>query len=64
MAKEATIEKASRQVTIPASLHERLTQEATRRDVSVTFLVTRAVERVLPGLEAVDLERMFDGTGE
>lgn len=64
MAKEATIEKASRQVTIPTALHERLAKEATRRDVSVTFLVTRAVERVLPGLEAVDLDRMFDGTGE
>ena len=62
MAEAASAPKAreSRQVTIPASLHERLQSEADRRDVSVTFLATKAIDRVLPVWEKIDLSRTFD----
>lgn len=51
--------RATRSVNIPAALADRLSKEADRRDVSVTFLVTRAVERTLPLWEKVDLNATF-----
>jgi len=57
-------ERTSKSVTITAALYERVAKEANRRDVSVTFLVTRALERLLPTLEAVDLDRLFPAAPE
>ena len=57
-------ERTSKSVTIAAGLYERVAKEANRRDVSVTFLVTRALERLLPTLEAVDLDRLFPSAPE
>lgn len=52
-------EKPSKQVTIPTELYDRLVKEANRRDVSVTFLATRALSRTLPVWEDADLEALF-----
>lgn len=52
-------ERTSKTVTLPTKLYDRVAAEANRRDVSVTWLVSRALERTLPALEAVDLDRMF-----
>lgn len=64
MATEATTERTSKSVTIPAKLYERVAAEADRRDVSVTFLVSRSLERLLPTWESVDLGRLFPSTPE
>ena len=66
MAPEATAatERTSRSVTIPAKLYDRVSAEAERRDVSVTFLVSRALDRVLPSWEGTDLNRIFDAAPE
>lgn len=56
--------RATRSVNIPAALADRLSKEADRRDVSVTFLVTKAVERLLPTWERVDLNATFPLTNE
>lgn len=62
MAEASSAPKAreSRQVTIPATLHERLQAEADRRDVSVTFLASKAIDRALPVWEKIDLNRTFE----
>ena len=59
MATDATTERTSKSVTIPAKLYERVAAEADRRDVSVTFLVSRSLERMLPNWEADNLDRLF-----
>lgn len=63
-AETGTKERTSKSVTLPAKLYERVAKEADRRDVSVTFLVTRALERLLPTLEGADLDRLFPATPE
>lgn len=57
-------ERTSKSVTVASGLYERVAREADRRDVSATFLVSRALERLLPTLEAQDLDRLFPVTPE
>ena len=63
-AEAGTKERTSKSVTLSSKLYERVAKEADRRDVSVTFLVTRALERLLPTLESVDLDRLFPSSPE
>jgi hypothetical protein len=46
-------------IRLPTSLHEELQSAATQRDVSVNFLVTRAVSTFLAQLPPVDAELPF-----
>jgi hypothetical protein len=43
-------------IRLPTSLHEELQSAATQRDVSVNFLVTRAVTTFLAQLPPVDTD--------
>jgi HicB family len=43
-------------IRLPTSLHEELQSAATQRDVSVNFLVTRAVSSYLAQLPPVDAD--------
>jgi len=43
-------------IRLPTSLHEELQSAATQRDVSVNFLVTRAVSSYLAQLPSVDTD--------
>jgi hypothetical protein len=43
-------------IRLPTSLHEELQSAATQRDVSVNFLVTRAVSTFLAQLPPVDTD--------
>lgn len=47
MARRASIERVSTAVRLPVDLHAELQRQADSRDVSVNFLVTRAVARYL-----------------
>lgn len=44
-------------IRLPASLHDELQAVASERDVSVNFLVTRAVVHYLQRLPAIDSDR-------
>ena len=46
-----TEERISTQVRIPASTHRRLRKEAADRDVSVNYLINRAVDQFLRDLK-------------
>lgn len=45
----------STNVRLDPDVHARLVAEAERRDVSVTYLVARAVDRLLPAWEGQEL---------
>ena len=51
-----TTDKASTALRFDPPLLERLRAEAARRDVSVNYLVTKAVERALPAWEGATLD--------
>ena len=48
--KSYTDPRVNTALRLPVELHERLKAEASERDVSVNWLVTRAVERYLAAL--------------
>lgn len=48
-------ERVSTNIRIPRSIHERLISEAERREVSLTLITEKAIERYLPILEAQEL---------
>ena len=49
-----TVPRVSTAVRLPADLHTELQQQATEREVSVNFLVTRAVLHYLKALRPAD----------
>jgi hypothetical protein len=51
----ATDDRVATQFRLPAEMRERLEREAARRDVSINWLITRAVERALPAWEEQEL---------
>lgn len=53
----------SKQVTghLDDDVHARLSAEAERRDVAMSYLVVRAIQRMLPLWEQQDLDRLTRG---
>jgi predicted HicB family RNase H-like nuclease len=48
-------DRVSTAIRLDRDTHERLAKQAERRDVSVNWLITKAVERALPAWEEQDL---------
>lgn len=55
-AKAAQGGRTSTAIRLDSELHLRLQREAERRDVSVNWLITKAVERALPAWEEQNLD--------